>query len=129
MRLAILGLLAASTVISVPASAGVVLRGSRSAAIANQFGLSATAIGGHHLRGLRLRGGGSSGLLFGGGRGGRLLERGVTTNVTGFTVNSLTAAAVQGGVPEPSTWAMMLLGFGAVGFGLRRRKRGMSQLA
>jgi len=25
-------------------------------------------------------------------------------------------------VPEASTWAMMLLGFGAVGFGLRRRK-------
>ena len=30
----------------------------------------------------------------------------------------LTAAAV----PEPSTWAMMLIGFGAVGLGLRRRK-------
>jgi hypothetical protein len=25
-------------------------------------------------------------------------------------------------VPEPSTWALMLLGFGAVGWGLRRRK-------
>ena len=25
-------------------------------------------------------------------------------------------------VPEPSTWAMMLLGFGAIGFGLRRRR-------
>lgn len=26
-------------------------------------------------------------------------------------------------VPEPSTWAMMLLGFGAVGFSMRRRRR------
>jgi len=26
-------------------------------------------------------------------------------------------------VPEPATWAMMLFGFGAVGFGLRRRKK------
>ncbi|HEV2044382.1 MAG TPA: CHRD domain-containing protein, partial [Sphingomicrobium sp.] len=26
-------------------------------------------------------------------------------------------------VPEPATWAMMLLGFGAIGFALRRRKR------
>jgi hypothetical protein len=27
-----------------------------------------------------------------------------------------------GGVPEPATWAMMLLGFGAMGFALRRRR-------
>lgn len=30
-------------------------------------------------------------------------------------------AAVNGAVPEPTTWALMLLGFGAVGFGMRRR--------
>ena len=35
-------------------------------------------------------------------------------------VNSSIAAAV----PEPSTWAMMLFGFGAMGVALRRRKRG-----
>lgn len=35
----------------------------------------------------------------------------------------LTAANVNGAVPEPSTWAMMLLGFGAVGYGMRRRRR------
>ena len=27
------------------------------------------------------------------------------------------------GVPEPATWAMMLLGFGAAGFAIRRRRR------
>jgi len=32
-------------------------------------------------------------------------------------------ASVQGSVPEPSTWAMMLMGFGAVGVSLRRRRR------
>jgi hypothetical protein len=35
-------------------------------------------------------------------------------------------------VPEPGTWAMMLLGFGAVGFAMRRRKptaAGVSQIA
>lgn len=34
------------------------------------------------------------------------------------------------GVPEPATWAMMLFGFGAVGYSLRRRRRtGIAQLA
>jgi hypothetical protein len=28
-----------------------------------------------------------------------------------------------GAVPEPSTWAMMLLGFGAMGMAMRRRRR------
>jgi PEP-CTERM motif len=31
-------------------------------------------------------------------------------------------AAVHGAVPEPATWAMMLLGFGAIGVAARRRK-------
>ena len=28
-----------------------------------------------------------------------------------------------GGVPEPATWAMMLMGFGAAGYALRRRRK------
>lgn len=28
-----------------------------------------------------------------------------------------------GGVPEPATWGMMLMGFGATGFAMRRRRR------
>jgi len=31
------------------------------------------------------------------------------------------AAAQLGGVPEPATWALMILGFGAVGGAMRRR--------
>ena len=34
--------------------------------------------------------------------------------------SSFTFAA--GAVPEASTWAMMMVGFGMMGFGLRRRK-------
>lgn len=30
---------------------------------------------------------------------------------------------IPGGIPEPGTWAMMLIGFAAVGFALRRRRR------
>ena len=33
------------------------------------------------------------------------------------------------GVPEPATWAMMLLGFGAVGIAMRRGKTPLRQLA
>jgi hypothetical protein len=33
------------------------------------------------------------------------------------------------GVPEPATWAMMLLGFGTVGFAMRRRKPTQTPLA
>ena len=46
--------------------------------------------------------------------------------VTGFgtilaTVNA-TSSPVTAAVPEPATWAMMLLGFGAVGYAMRRRR-------
>jgi hypothetical protein len=34
-----------------------------------------------------------------------------------------TDSAATGAVPEPATWAMMLLGFGGIGFSLRRRRR------
>ena len=34
----------------------------------------------------------------------------------------MTAANATSGVPEPATWAMMLLGFGAIGFALRRNR-------
>jgi hypothetical protein len=35
-----------------------------------------------------------------------------------------------GGVPEPATWAMMLLGFGGIGVAMRRRrKEGLLQIA
>jgi PEP-CTERM motif len=41
-------------------------------------------------------------------------------NITGFT-NGTFSAAVSA-VPEPATWAIMLLGFGTIGFALRRAK-------
>jgi len=36
---------------------------------------------------------------------------------------TVTIGAVSGAVPEAGTWAMMILGMGAVGFALRRAKR------
>lgn len=53
-------------------------------------------------------------------------------NLGSFNLSSITSgpatitiSAASGAVPEPGTWAMMLVGFGAVGFAMRssRRKR------
>jgi hypothetical protein len=42
----------------------------------------------------------------------------LTTTQAAFEVDNL---SVANGVPEPATWAMMLIGFGLVGLQLRRR--------
>lgn len=41
----------------------------------------------------------------------------------------LSAITVNSAVPEPGTWAMMLVGFGAIGFSMRRRRPDLLQLA
>lgn len=46
-----------------------------------------------------------------------------STNVPGSNPG-LAEIGLTGSVPEPATWAMMLLGFGMVGFGLRSRSAG-----
>jgi len=38
-----------------------------------------------------------------------------------FGVGELTFTPSSGAVPEPSTWALMLIGFGMVGFAMRKR--------
>lgn len=40
-----------------------------------------------------------------------------------LTRGTLTITEVGAAVPEPATWAMMLIGFGAIGFAMRRRKQ------
>jgi hypothetical protein len=42
---------------------------------------------------------------------------GLTDDVIAFTANG-----ALGGVPEPATWAMMLIGFGGLGAMIRRRR-------
>ena len=58
-------------------------------------------------------------------------------NVGGYLANSMGTVAVSaiqsrdfsafselsGGVPEPSAWALLILGFGATGVALRRQRR------
>jgi hypothetical protein len=35
---------------------------------------------------------------------------------------TLSISSVRGAVPEPASWAMMLIGFGGIGYSLRRKK-------
>lgn len=50
-----------------------------------------------------------------------------TLTAQGSQITSFSASATA--VPEPGTWAMMLLGFGALGYSLRRRRRSTGMLA
>jgi hypothetical protein len=44
------------------------------------------------------------------------------SRVDGFKLTSLAVTSVPAAVPEPATWAMMLVGFGAIGGTLRSRR-------
>lgn len=44
-------------------------------------------------------------------------------------LDGITFTRIETLVPEPATWAMMILGFGAVGFAFRRRREGSPDLA
>ena len=50
-----------------------------------------------------------------------------TSPIKLFKQNSVTLGSVPAPVPEPATWAMMLLGFGGIGFALRRGRRRSKQ--
>ena len=47
---------------------------------------------------------------------------GLAGTATGGADASFSGTLSFAAVPEPATWAMMLVGFGAVGFGMRRRQ-------
>ncbi len=53
----------------------------------------------------------------------------ITGELADIFLGQAPAPPTTGAVPEPSTWAMMLLGFGAIGFAMRHRRRALPQLA
>ena len=44
----------------------------------------------------------------------------------GFELDNVVLNSAVAAVPEPATWAMMLVGFGGIGFAMRRRKNGVT---
>jgi hypothetical protein len=44
------------------------------------------------------------------------------SDTNAFEIDNIVVNSAVGSVPEPGTWAMMLLGFGAIGFSMRRRR-------
>jgi PEP-CTERM motif len=53
---------------------------------------------------------------------------GNNNQISDFAPENATLAA-NGAVPEPTTWAMMLIGFGAVGLSMRGKRRAIPALA
>lgn len=57
-------------------------------------------------------------------------DLGVKDNHRGYATGLISLSGVQaqitGGVPEPTIWAMMLVGFGAMGLALRGSRRGLA---
>lgn len=53
-----------------------------------------------------------------------ILVNGTTGGEASFA-GTLSFSAIAAAVPEPSTWALMILGFGAVGYSMRRRNAGV----
>jgi len=60
--------------------------------------------------------------------GAQLQENGIPQNRT-FIFDAVGQLVIPSAVPEPSTWAMMLLGFGAIGFSMRRKRPSLLQAA
>ncbi|THD60645.1 MAG: PEP-CTERM sorting domain-containing protein [Phenylobacterium sp.] len=56
------------------------------------------------------------------GAAGYLPIGGMETIISKGSDNQAFAFAVPGGVPEPATWTIMIMGFGAMGAALRRRR-------
>ena len=54
---------------------------------------------------------------------------GYTDPIKGFTANYASANGLIFDTPEPSTWAMMILGFAGLGFAGYRRSRGAASVA
>ena len=44
----------------------------------------------------------------------------------GFELDNVVLNSAVAAVPEPASWAMMLAGFGGIGFAMRRRKNGVT---
>jgi hypothetical protein len=44
------------------------------------------------------------------------------SRLTNLVVDTVELVRIAGAVPEPATWAMLIAGFGMVGFSVRRRR-------
>lgn len=69
-----------------------------------------------------------SGNHFTSNAGGWWFAADIDDGATGLTYNvaARDAFAPTGAVPEPATWALMILGFGAAGAALRGRRRALT---
>jgi hypothetical protein len=85
---------------------------------------------------LNFTGGGSTALSFTPIASNAVIDLTSFTNVVGASITTTDPAGLNydnftfvetGAVPEPATWAMLILGFGVLGNTMRRRSRGMTR--
>ena len=50
-------------------------------------------------------------------------------SISSNSATQIISGRIQAAVPEPGTWAMMLVGFGAIGYSMRRRRKTILQIA
>lgn len=105
----------------------------------NQFQTRGTAFqgGGDFVAGFRFLNESTGAINYGYARltttGGVGADAGFPATITQLVYENsggaITVAAVEAPIPEPATWAMMIGGFGMIGFGVRRSKRVATKVA
>jgi hypothetical protein len=53
----------------------------------------------------------------------------MSTTSSSANIDNINVTATAGAVPEPATWAMMLVGFGALGMVMRRRSQPVARVS
>jgi PEP-CTERM motif len=89
------------------------------------FGSNTAGAGG----GTQVNSGNTEGTFSLGGWGSYNFYNFYSLGTNGQTAGNVLLASATASVPEPATWGMMLIGFGAIGFSMRRRKVALAQIA
>ncbi|MES2904398.1 MAG: PEPxxWA-CTERM sorting domain-containing protein [Pseudomonadota bacterium] len=108
------------------APGAVVSAGSTFSAVTASLAAAAFQAPGNHILGFRFFNESTNAINYGYMTTTSEGANGFPHTITGWAFENnggaITIPSVSGAVPEPATWAMMLMGFGAIGWAMRRRR-------